>query len=528
MNKCFFFLLMLPVLVFGCKDNATELDSNVPKEEGKTAPLIDSSAIPLPDTMYASVAELEYSVTIFDSITSGELEDFVNSYGHTDGIFTFRGGPLRDASFVGKVTGIPDTILTEWVFKTDYDKRHTKYGTWGGGTGWTGQPLYVCWPDSCMDKFHRNSKHLTKNFSKEEILVGSLDGRIYFIDYQSGKMSRDSFNTQNPIKGTMSLDPSLNGNLYVGQGIPATQPFGFFVFNLFTHQNAQFFGYDKNSWKHWDANDASAIRCGRFLFRNSENGTVYKYLIKENGALTLHSTMRYCIKGFSTPGMEASLAIYKNYGYLTDNHGHIICFNLNTLKPVWHYFNHDDSDATPVIDLEEGHPYVYSGCEVDRRGDSATSHIVKLNALNGDLVWEQPLPAKRAHYHGQTFDGGVYGTPLLGRGDCKDLIFINFVNNLKPMAGEFMALKKSTGEVVYRIPLKHYPWSSPICLLNEKEKMFVFTGDTWGYAYLIDAKAGKITFSKHIGNNFESSPIIIDNHVVVGSRGQEIYKLKIE
>ena len=81
--------------------------------------------------------------------------------------------------------------------------------------------------------------------------------------------------------------------------------------------------------------------------------------------------------------------------------------------------------------------------------------------------------------------------------------------------------------MVYRIPLRYYAWSSPIAFYNENHEMFIFTGDTSGYIYLIDAETGKILFKKWVGNNFESSPVVIDNHVVVGSRGQEIYKFEI-
>ncbi|MDD4395776.1 MAG: dehydrogenase, partial [Bacteroidales bacterium] len=76
-------------------------------------------------------------------------------------------------------------------------------------------------------------------------------------------------------------------------------------------------------------------------------------------------------------------------------------------------------------------------------------------------------------------------------------------------------------------PLKHYAWSSPVAIYNEKNELFIFTGDTAGNVYLIDGKSGKIITTRYIGNNFESSPIVIDNHVVIGSRGREIYKLSI-
>ena len=57
-------------------------------------------------------------------------------------------------------------------------------------------------------------------------MVGSLCGKGYFINYQTGKASRKPLDLGNVVKGTMSLDPELM-NLYVGQGVPRQPgPFG--------------------------------------------------------------------------------------------------------------------------------------------------------------------------------------------------------------------------------------------------------------------------------------------------------------
>jgi hypothetical protein len=59
-------------------------------------------------------------------------------------------------------------------------------------------------------------------------------------------------------------------------------------------------------------------------------------------------------------------------------------------------------------------------------------------------------------------------------------------------------------------------------------EMYIFTGDSSGNAYLIRGKTGEILFTEHMVNNFESSPVVIGNTMVVGSRGQEIYRFHIE
>ncbi|MCK9339434.1 MAG: dehydrogenase [Bacteroidales bacterium] len=515
-------IFVLCSLVTSCKRQ-----ENQPIQESCVrTPKPDSTITVYPDTAYQSVENLDFTIQYMDSSISGEITNLQDLYAHASGILSFRGGPYRDANFQGKITGTPHNIEIDWIFRTDYDTIQSQYGTWGGGTGWTGQPLYVHWSDSLFQRFKKMSPALTSSFGKEEIIVGSLCGKVYFINYQTGDSSRRAFNVDNTIKGTPSLDPTFNGNLYIGQGIPLRKPFGALVMNLFTHQKTHFFAEDPKAWRRWDAYDSSPIVVGNFMFRLGENGTIYKYLIK-NGNIEIHSTMRYKVKGKWAAGIESSLAIYANYGYFSDNHGNIICFNLNTLQPVWHYNNHDDSDATPVIEVENGTPYLYSGCEVDKQGEKGYSYFVKINGLNGKKIWEDTISCQRAFFDNKWFDGGIFATPLPGKGNCQNLIFVNVCTHFPLLKGDLVAIDKQTGKIIYRVPLKHYAWSSPVAIYNEKNELFIFTGDTAGNVYLIDGKSGKIITTRYIGNNFESSPIVIDNHVVIGSRGREIYKLSI-
>jgi len=511
--------------------------SNGSSNEGTTtetcdSTLTDSIVIPpepefLPDTAFPSVGNLTYDITIFDTITPGKLKNTKDAYANVPGIFTFRGDPLRSANFCGHLDSIPTDIEIDWTFVTDFDTVKTSFGRWGGGSGWTGQPMFVEWNDSMMQKFRNESDSLTKHFDSKEIIVSSLCGKLYFINYETGKMSRLPIDVRNPIKGTGMIDPELNGNLYLGQGIPRERPIGAMVIDLFKHKISHFFPEDPHAWRAWSAYDASPLVVGGFLFRLGENGTVYKYC-REKGSIKLHSTLRYKKTGSSAGGMESSMAVYKNYGYTTDNYGNILCINLDNLEPVWHYDNHDDTDATPVIEIENGIPYLYSGCEIDIQGEEGLSFIVKLNALTGEKIWEQRFECKKMRLGDKHFDGGMYSTMLPGIGDCSDLIFTNICTNDPPSAGFFCAIRKENGEVAYTKPLNHYAWSSPAAMTDNNGKMYVLNFDCIGNAYVIDGKTGEFIIDKPIGVNFESSPIVIGNSVVIGSRGYNIYKLTIK
>ena len=247
--------------------------------------------------------------------------------------------------------------------------------------------------------------------------------------------------------------------------------------------------------------------------------------------MKLVSALRYTING-SAPGIENSLCAYRNYGWFGDNHGSIICVNLNTMKPVWYYDNHDDIDGTIVCEVENSTPYIYCGCEVDKQGMSGTCYFVKLNGLTGEQVWVQTIPCNRIQIGEKVLDGGMYCTPLLGKGDAKGLIFANICRNgadgKGKSSGQLVAFNTTDGKIAYTTRLNQFAWSSPIGYMNEKGEQFIFTGDSGGTVYLIRAKNGELLYKHHVASNFESSPIAIGNTTVVGSRQNGIYKFVIK
>lgn len=480
----------------------------------------------LPDSAKESASAITFRVEVLDTVTPPYIDPACDLYADAPGVMMFRGGMMRDAAFGGTVTGTPSEISVDWTFVTDTDTRKTSHGTWGGGTGWTGQPLFVEWPADAMKRF-RESGHIDSAASGREIIVGSLASKVYFIDYETGKATRKPLDTGNPIKGTVSLDPTLNGNLYVGHGVPAVRPFGALTFNLFSHSLTHTWPEDPRAERRWGAYDSSPVRVGRFLFRPGENGTLYKWLVADDGSTSLHSLMRYKVAG-AAPGIESSMSVYRNYGYVADNHGNVVCVNLDSLRPIWLYRMGDDTDGTPVLAIEDGVPYLYVGSEIDRQGTGHAT-FVKLNALTGKAVWERRIAGKRYDTEdGKHFDGGFYGTPLLGQGLQSDLVMANCVLNLKGQNGELMAFDRATGATRWTAPLRYYSWNSPVGFVNENGDMFVLDGDCAGSLYLFDAADGRQITRKQTGNNFESSAVVINNTAVIGSRGNTIYRISLK
>lgn len=506
-------------------DSATADSTLLTTDSTEHLPTLEE--LTLPDTAYASVQTMTYVVEVEDS-TPRPLRSYDDPYAARKGerVMTFRGNQLRDADFGGRVQGTPSEIVVAWSFDTPYGRAETQFGAWGGGTGWTGQPLYAHWTEDEVDSMRNGGAPLTADFSNEEIVVGSLCGQAFFLNFQTGKPSRQPLDLHNVVKGTMSMDPELM-NLYVGQGVNKGEPLGCQAFSLTTHQRNTFFN-DTRAWRGWQAFDASAIVAGGYLFWTAENGSLYKFERAADARLHRVATLRYRVNG-AAPGIESSLCVYRNYGFFADNHGNVVCVNLNTMRPVWHYANHDDSDGTIVCREENGSPYIYTACEVDKQGTDGVCRFVKLNALNGERIWERPIACRRIDLGNKILDGGMYSTPLLGQGDCEQLIFANICrNSAHPDRGQLTAIDTRDGSIVYTVGYGNFCWSSPVAFYNENHEMFIFTGDASGIVYLIRGKDGEVLCKQQMEANFESSPCVVGNSAVVGCRGTKIYKFIIK
>lgn len=523
-----YILLMMAAGLAACSSG--KKDTPAIAEEDDSAALTVSrqptlEELTLPDTCYIQTPPMQFVVEHADS-QAAPLAYYDDLYDRTDRVMTFRKNLLRNADFGGQVVGTPSSIEVAWSFDTPYGGAETKFGQWGGGTGWTGQPLYVHWTDSEMDSLKAGGAPLTADFGPEEVMVGSLCGQAFFLNFQTGKPSREALDLHNVVKGTMSVDPEWM-NLYVGQGVSKGEPLGCQAFDLRTHQRGFFFS-DPKAWRGWQAFDSSPIVAGGYLFWAGENGSLYKFRRSADAGLHLVSVLRYRVDGVA-PGIESSLCVYRNYGFFGDNRGNIVGVNLNTMQPVWHVKNLDDTDGTIVCREEDGTPYLYTACEVDKQGNNGICRLMKLDALTGTVVWEQLIACNRVDLGGKVLDGGMYSTPLLGQGDCRSLLFVNICRNSAAHAhGQLTAIDSADGHVVYTVDYGNFCWSSPVSFLNEDAQMFVFTADANGTVYLIRGSNGEILCKRQMGANFESSPCVVGNSAVVGCRGTKIYKFIIQ
>jgi outer membrane protein assembly factor BamB len=456
---------------------------------------------------------------------------FPDRYAEIDAVATFRGGPLRNGGAFGDRRVERRTLEVAWSFKTEA-------GTpkWGGGSGWTGQPAIVRW----AEHVRRSMPKLDRRAAAKplvEVIQGSLDGNVWFIDLETGRRTRPPIRTGNPIKGSVSLDPRGLPLLFVGQGIPGKTPIGLRGYSLITHEPLLFLpGKDGAAPRDWGAFDGSGLvnrHTDTFLV-GGENGIVY--------AVELHTdydplsfrlalsprVLKYRFRDVSQArrGIENSLAVYRNLAFFADNGGTIQALDLNTLRPSWALEAGDDTDASLVVDVEPAGPAIYTASEVDAQGLTGKTRIRKLDGLTGRVLWERSFACRGEQVGEKTVQAGVFATPLVGADDLGDRIVVTL--SRCPERGAMVALAKADGKELWRRPLRTDAWSSPTAVRDARAgKTWILQGDRSGRLHLVDGADGTIARTLKLDANIEASPAVFDDMAVVGTRGGTIYGIRI-
>lgn len=162
---------------------------------------------PQPETLTRLQHELVNDV----GVPGGDAEVFPEVYTAVEGALTFRGGPRRSGGAWGTVPRHPKTLEVAWSFATG-----RSFAPWNGGTGWTGEPVLARWPAVVRHSMPA-LEALRQQDGFVEVIQGSLDGNVNFLDLSTGRPSRPPLHTGNPIKGSVSLDPRGYPLLFVGQ-----------------------------------------------------------------------------------------------------------------------------------------------------------------------------------------------------------------------------------------------------------------------------------------------------------------------
>ncbi|MEY3849635.1 MAG: hypothetical protein RJA38_76 [Bacteroidota bacterium] len=448
---------------------------------------------------------------------------------NADGIFTFRGGNQRNSPIRGTVSFQPKKIIKDWEFRTAIDSMNGSFGFWGGGAGWTGQPLVVNWKKNEIPLLSNLNPAFTNKFELKEIIQISLSGKIYFLDFETGSETRPPLFIRNPIKGTPSIDPKNKDLLFVGQGIPHRGNMAWRVFHLkkqtLLHEQILPSSF---SYRKWGACDASPLldTSSMTMIWPTESGVIYRTNYSDT-SFNFVEQFRYKLTESYHQGIESSPCAYKQLGYFTDNGGNVFCADLRTMQPRWHFFNTDDSDASPVLSIEKEIPFVFIGNEVDKQGSKGLGYLRKLNALTGKEMWHFEKECYSSVGE-KTNNGGMLCTPLLGKNQARNIVYTIFSRTTVNGAGELVALNKENGAVLFKVPFQQYSWVSPIAVYDKNGYPTLFVPTVGGTIYLIDGMNGSVLYSENFGCTFESSPIAWGNRIIQPARGNKIFSFLLE
>ena len=476
---------------------------------------------------------------ITGSYTRNEPVNFLDptreNYFALPGIATFRGDNYRTGAVYGSANIANETLTNVWE-KDISSLSRPSGGAWTG-SGWTGQPLVVQWDEETKQIMNLYPEKKAKA-DLVEVVYATLDGHIYFYDLEDGSYTRDPMNVGMAFKGAGALDPRGYPILYVGSGdytIDGKTP-RMFVISLIDCKILYERGHSESmNHRYWYAVDSSPLVHADTdtLIWPSENGLLYTIKLntkydKAAGTLSINPDepvmARYTTSAGNTIGYESSAIIVQNYIYIADNGGMLFCVDLNTMKLAWAQNVHDDTNATPVFSWENGKGYLYTGCSTELTGDKA--YITRLDASTGEVVWEKCFSG--VHYN-KNVSGGVLGSPVLGKAgtDLEGMIVYPIGKTPDPYSGILVALDTATGEIVWQKEMDNYAWSSPVALYTETGKSYVILCDSSGNVFMMDGATGETKATTDVGSNVEASPIVFNDMMVVGTRGQQVFGIKI-
>lgn len=466
--------------------------------------------------------------------------DLPERYTELEGIVTFRGDNFRSGAAYGTAAVSSKTLTKAWSKSTsglsDTD------GIYWSGSGWTGQPLIVKWPEATRKNISAMYNWAREKEGLVEVIYATLDGHVYFYELTSGEYTREPLNLGFNYKGAGALDPRGYPILYVGSGVDSVNGRSRVkVVNLIDNSVMFEFGHNETfanrGWHMFDSSPLVSAETDQLIYPG-ENGILYiihlntKYN-EQTGELSVDpdNIVKWKYNGVRSGsrywlGVESSAAIINNYIFLADNGGNLMCLDLNTLELVWVQDVLDDTNCSPVVDVEDGHPYIYISTSFHygwRSYSTAAIPIFKIDAETGEIVWRTDYTC----YTVQDLSGGVQGTIAVGKNKLSDMIFVPIARTPGASSGTLAALKKDTGEVVWEKETSMYSWSSPVDFYDADGNGYLLYCNSGFNMFLIDGKTGEQLDYMNLGGNIEASPAMYGNYAVVGTRAMRTYCIQV-
>lgn len=470
------------------------------------------------------------------------LFDLPERYAQIDGVVTFRGDNFRSGAAYGTANVSSKSLSVVWKNSTgglaDSD------GFNWTGSGWTGQALVAKWPEATRKNMTAIYDWAREKKDLVEVIHATLDGYVHFYELSTGEKTRDALFLGFNFKGAGALDPRGYPILYVGAGVDSSAKGSARALVVNLLDNSIMFEFGKNDgfadrgWYMFDSSPLVSADTDQLIYPG-ESGILYiihlntKY-DEANGTLSVDpdNIVKWKYKGTRTGskywlGVESSAAIINHYAFLADNGGNLMCLDLNTLKLVWVQDILDDTNCSPVVSIEDGHPYIYISTSFHmgwRSSYKAEIPIFKIDAETGEIVWKTSYEC----YTVSDLSGGVQGTIAVGKNKLSDMIFVPVARTPGAGSGTLVALKKDTGEKVWERETSVYSWSSPVDFYDKDGNGYLAYCNTGFNLYLIDGKTGDVLDQMNLGGNIEASPVVYNSYIVVGTRANRTYCVEVK
>lgn len=427
-------------------------------------------------------------------------------WGSTEGLTMFRGNPTRTFYGSGPVPFEPEIA---WRYpETPLCGRSTVAGqttTWCG-TGWTGQPAIWVRPDGVT-----------------ELIVGTYDHSVHFLDANTGEPTRPPFPTGDIIKGSVTIDPDGYPLLYFGSrdnklrivALDRELP------ELLWFVDADDYpGIWNNDW------DSNPVLVDDVLFEGGENGWIYAIKLNrqfaDDGLVAVEPDVVIAQPGYNNEllqrvgqnvSIENSVAAFEDRIYFSNSGGRVVGLDVSNVlageaPEVFDYWVGDDVDATIVID-SDGMLYVSAELERFNARSAELGQLMKLNpyAQGDPFVWGIPVPPRDGG------DGGIWATPAL----FGEMLYAS------THPGQLLAVDTTDGSVLWTDELGWHAWSSPTVVDNTLV-VATCTGRLRAYE-LEDPRSPSVLWETMIPTQacIESTPAIWDGRIYVGSRDGYLY-----
>ncbi|HJQ95974.1 MAG TPA: PQQ-binding-like beta-propeller repeat protein [Acidimicrobiia bacterium] len=427
-------------------------------------------------------------------------------WGTTVGLTMFRGNPTRTFYGTGPLPSNPQVL---WSYPEEGGM--CAFSSVGGvsrqwcGSGWTGQP--VVWE---------------RSDGTTEVIFGAYDTAVHFLDAATGAGLRPSFRTGDIIKGSVTLDPDGYPLLYFGSRDNKLR-----IVALDRDEPTELWSLDADAvdgmWNDdWDGNP---VVVDDILYEGGENG--WFFAIKLNRAIGTDGVVSVNPEiVFSSPGwtselialvgrnvsFESSVMIHEQVAYLANSGGRVVGFDISDVgsgnAPIaFDYWVGDDTDATLVSDANGA---VYVAAEEERKNDRSRElgQLIKLDPRRSNpYVWGVPVP-------GGDQVGGLWATPALGDG----------VIYAATEPGELLAVDAETGEVTWREDIGWHAWSSPV-VIDDELLVATCTGELRAYS-LSDPRQPILMWNLKVSEScIESTPAVWGGRIFVGVRDGKFYAI---